>query len=244
MDNRTSAAGLPHSEIPRSTPGYRLPWAYRRFPRPSSPSDAKTSTTCPCWLDHVDLGPTNSPAAATSPVGQRYKPDNPACADHEKRGRHRRGKPLRTLLFFSMNHDKKSKIHYISTCQRSSSCREPPKAATCSSAVQPTRTTVAGQGCAHRRRAQQYSPSSVAVKRAEPPVAPEARIEHLCCGGRPAECPDRSPSRDRYSILTRFPCRSNRLRSPPQSHLRPCVATRFYSPGQAIGRWCGCGKHR
>ena len=34
------AGGLPHSEIPRSQLGYQLPWAYRRFPRLSSPLDA------------------------------------------------------------------------------------------------------------------------------------------------------------------------------------------------------------
>jgi hypothetical protein len=39
-------AGLPHSEIPGSQLGYQLLWAYRRFQRPSSPLDAKTSTIC------------------------------------------------------------------------------------------------------------------------------------------------------------------------------------------------------
>lgn len=40
--------GFPHSEIQRSQPGYRLLLAYRRFPRPSSPLDTKTSTVRPC----------------------------------------------------------------------------------------------------------------------------------------------------------------------------------------------------
>ena len=40
-------AGFPHSEILGSQPGYRLPEAYRRFQRPSSPLDAKTFTVCP-----------------------------------------------------------------------------------------------------------------------------------------------------------------------------------------------------
>ena len=40
-------AGLPHSEIPGSMLGYQLLWAYRRFLRPSSSLDAKTSTVCP-----------------------------------------------------------------------------------------------------------------------------------------------------------------------------------------------------
>lgn len=38
---------MPHSEIHRSQPGYRLPVAYRRFLRLSSPLDTKTSTVCP-----------------------------------------------------------------------------------------------------------------------------------------------------------------------------------------------------
>jgi hypothetical protein len=44
----TLSCGLPHSEIQRSQPGYRLLLAYRRFPRPSSPLDAKTSTVRSC----------------------------------------------------------------------------------------------------------------------------------------------------------------------------------------------------
>lgn len=38
--------------------GYQLPWAYRRFLRPSSPLDAKTSTVCPFKLDRVDPTPS------------------------------------------------------------------------------------------------------------------------------------------------------------------------------------------
>jgi hypothetical protein len=51
------ANGLPHSEIPGSTLGYQLLWAYRRFPRLSSPSDAEASTTCSTQLDHIDRTP-------------------------------------------------------------------------------------------------------------------------------------------------------------------------------------------
>ena len=43
----TLSGGLPHSEIDGSKPGYRLPVAYRRFLRPSSPLDAETSAKCP-----------------------------------------------------------------------------------------------------------------------------------------------------------------------------------------------------
>ena len=54
---RLRRTGFPHSDIPGSKLVYQLPWAYRRFPRPSSPLDAKTSTTCPCSLDRTDLRP-------------------------------------------------------------------------------------------------------------------------------------------------------------------------------------------
>jgi hypothetical protein len=39
-------AGFPHSDILGSRSGYRLPQAFRRFPRPSSAPDAKASTVC------------------------------------------------------------------------------------------------------------------------------------------------------------------------------------------------------
>ena len=53
----TLAGGFPHSDIYRSQPGYRLPIAFRRFQRPSSPLDAKSSTVCPSWFDQSDLMP-------------------------------------------------------------------------------------------------------------------------------------------------------------------------------------------
>ena len=48
----SSAAGFPHSETLGSQSGYRLPQAYRRFPRPSSAPDAKASTVRPWKLQH------------------------------------------------------------------------------------------------------------------------------------------------------------------------------------------------
>jgi hypothetical protein len=42
-----TGARFPHSEIPGSKSGCRLPEAYRRLPRPSSAPDAKASTVCP-----------------------------------------------------------------------------------------------------------------------------------------------------------------------------------------------------
>jgi hypothetical protein len=49
----TLAGGFPHSEIPGSKPVCRLPEAYRRLPRPSSPVIAKASTVCAYSLDHI-----------------------------------------------------------------------------------------------------------------------------------------------------------------------------------------------
>jgi hypothetical protein len=51
-DRLLRPARFPDSEIHGSTPGCRLPVAYRRLQRPSSPLDAKTSTVHPCELDH------------------------------------------------------------------------------------------------------------------------------------------------------------------------------------------------
>ena len=45
--------GFPHSEIFGSKHICRLPEAYRRLPRPSSPSVAKASTMCAYSLDHI-----------------------------------------------------------------------------------------------------------------------------------------------------------------------------------------------
>ena len=45
--------GFPHSEIPGSKSVCRLPEAYRRLQRPSSPSAAKASTVCAYSLDHI-----------------------------------------------------------------------------------------------------------------------------------------------------------------------------------------------
>ena len=42
----TLAGGFPHSDIPGSKSACRLPGAFRRLPRPSSPVIAKASTTC------------------------------------------------------------------------------------------------------------------------------------------------------------------------------------------------------
>ena len=46
-------AGFPHSDTLGTPSVYRLPEAYRRFPRPSSAPDAKASTMRPSTLTHT-----------------------------------------------------------------------------------------------------------------------------------------------------------------------------------------------
>ena len=59
-------AGFPHSEICGSAPICRLPAAYRRLSRPSSPVIAKASTTCTYSLDPITLPPPLLDPAPTS----------------------------------------------------------------------------------------------------------------------------------------------------------------------------------
>ena len=61
-------AGFPHSDIPGSKSVCRLPEAYRRLRRPSSPSAAKAFTRCACSLDHI----TQPVGWATWNVFRRY----------------------------------------------------------------------------------------------------------------------------------------------------------------------------
>ena len=53
---RITTREFPHSEIPGSMTGQRLPQAYRSRPRPSSALSAKASTVCPCSLDQKNTG--------------------------------------------------------------------------------------------------------------------------------------------------------------------------------------------
>ena len=57
----TPKGGFPHSEILRSQLGYQLPQAYRRFQRPSSPLDAKSSPVRPYQHDHTCPTPCPTP---------------------------------------------------------------------------------------------------------------------------------------------------------------------------------------
>jgi hypothetical protein len=51
----TPKGGLPHSDTPGSQPSYRLLWTFRRFLRPSSPLDTKSSAMYPCaWSYQPD----------------------------------------------------------------------------------------------------------------------------------------------------------------------------------------------
>ncbi len=53
---RITSGEFPHSEIPGSMTGQRLPRAFRSRPRPSSALGAKASTVCPCSLDQKNTG--------------------------------------------------------------------------------------------------------------------------------------------------------------------------------------------
>src|SRR3546814_16524447 len=53
FDNHLMMAGFPHSDISGSKSVCRLPEAFRRLPRLSSPLTAKASTVCASSLDHI-----------------------------------------------------------------------------------------------------------------------------------------------------------------------------------------------
>jgi hypothetical protein len=53
---RITTREFPHSEIPGSMTGQRLPRAFRSRPRPSSALSAKASIVCPCSLDQKNTG--------------------------------------------------------------------------------------------------------------------------------------------------------------------------------------------
>lgn len=53
QDTQLVLSGFPHSEISGSKSVCRLPEAYRRLPRLSSPLTAKASTVCAYSLDHI-----------------------------------------------------------------------------------------------------------------------------------------------------------------------------------------------
>jgi hypothetical protein len=65
----TLAGGFPHSDISGSLPVCRLPEAFRRLPRPSSPVIAKASTTCTCSLDPIALNARYRRPAQVPPRG-------------------------------------------------------------------------------------------------------------------------------------------------------------------------------
>jgi hypothetical protein len=70
------SSGFPHSEISGSKPVYRLPEAYRRLPRPSSPPTAKASTVCAYSLDHITpncFASTQKVSAETTSLFQLFK---------------------------------------------------------------------------------------------------------------------------------------------------------------------------
>ena len=73
------SGGFPHSEILGSGPVYRLPEAYRRLRRPSSPLAAKASTGCTFMLDHI-IQRMLRPPCRGSANGQRKLAADAACS--------------------------------------------------------------------------------------------------------------------------------------------------------------------
>ncbi len=53
QDTELVLSGFPHSDISGSQSVCRLPEAFRRLPRLSSPLTAKASTVCASSLDHI-----------------------------------------------------------------------------------------------------------------------------------------------------------------------------------------------
>src|SRR5690606_2592303 len=111
-----TGARFPHSDIPGSTSGWRLPEAYRSLPRPSSAPDAKASTVCPTQLDHTKmLAPTmqisnnnpdnppgnqghQPPQPNHPPPGRQPRPDQASNPHgHHQQARHPTPHPANTL---------------------------------------------------------------------------------------------------------------------------------------------------
>ena len=97
--------GFPHSEIPGSESANRLPEAYRRLQRPSSPSTAKAFTRCASSLDHI----TGCPAETEHP-GKLDRDDDlirqtPMNRSHGSRNSQIRNRIQPFLAFlFAVNH--------------------------------------------------------------------------------------------------------------------------------------------
>ncbi len=66
------SGGFPHSEIPGSKSVCRLPEAYRRLQRPSSPSAAKASTRCTFMLDHITQRARTNALLSGEPAEQAH----------------------------------------------------------------------------------------------------------------------------------------------------------------------------
>ena len=82
-----TGARLPHSEIPGSTSGCRLPEAYRRLPRPSSAPDAKASTVRPKKLEHTKRSDTTKPKNTPPTPAANPRKETPGPKTQETRNR-------------------------------------------------------------------------------------------------------------------------------------------------------------
>ena len=97
--------GFPHSEIPGSEPANRLPGAYRRLQRPSSPSAAKAFTRCASSLDHITRCPDHSKHPTTFDRDDDLIRQTPMNRSRGSRNSHIRGRTQPFLAFlFAVNH--------------------------------------------------------------------------------------------------------------------------------------------
>ena len=95
-------AGFPHSDILGSKPVCRLPEAFRRLPRPSSPVIAKASTTCTYSLDPITLSAPARSCQISDDRCQKHQHPNPTPHSPE----HRRYRLLQRLVAITSSFNK------------------------------------------------------------------------------------------------------------------------------------------
>jgi hypothetical protein len=129
---RITTREFPHSEIPGSMTGQRLPRAYRSRPRPSSALSAKASIVCPCSLDQKNTGNRcrygvfkvrasfrHPPHAETPAEVQPVSQNSTACERATSRSTYLLGEPT------SRTDSSRSPIHRTGPAPTDMNCRYP-----------------------------------------------------------------------------------------------------------------------
>jgi hypothetical protein len=75
-DTQLMLGGFPHSEISGSKSVCRLPEAFRRLPRLSSPLTAKASTVCASSLDHITPSNLVTISIVKTTFAENLRPEN------------------------------------------------------------------------------------------------------------------------------------------------------------------------